>query len=193
MAALAATAAAGTRTHAIIYEPFASSGAPAVRVTSTIQGHCWTGSLATPRRDAWRCMNANPPCLTGGAPCAGAASFIYDPCFSSAKAPGVVLCPAPGPWSDNALEIKLTSRLPTKFANTKSPTTTGLPWALVTMRGWRCGLNTGATTVVDHRRANYFCTGTRDWLWGGPSRRSQPWLIYAAPLSARRLHTRVGV
>lgn len=170
--------ASGERTKLTIYEPFTSSGAPSVRVTSTIRGHCWTGSLATRRGDAWRCMSGN---------------FIDDPCFSSTSATGVVLCPATGPWSSAAIEIRLTRSLPRKYGNKGKPSTAGLPWALVTTSGWKCVLATGATTVVDGRRANYACRGTKDWLWGAPMRRREPWRIDAASVSARKLSRTVSI
>ena len=179
VALLAPTAAAAaTRTRASIYTPFASSGAPTVHVVSTVRGHCWIGSLAAARSDAWRCLSGN---------------LIYDPCFSSPSASGLVLCPASGPWSPRAVEIKLTAQLPTRYANPDKPSTNGLPWALVTSSGWKCRLDTGATTVVQGRRANYSCTGTNDWLWGAPSRRSEPWKISVAPASANELKRRVGI
>ena len=166
------TAVAGQRTQLSIYEPFTPAGAPTVRVTSTIRGNCWTGSSAAAREDAWRCMSGN---------------FIYDPCFSSTGVRGIVLCPATGPWSSAAIEIKLTRRLPSKYGNKGKPSTKGLPWALLTASGWKCRLDTGATAVVDGRRANYACTGTKDWLWGAPTRQSEPWRIYVAPVSAKKL------
>ena len=66
LVAVTAASAAGTATTANVYEPFSVTGSPQVRVTQTVRGHCWTGSLASPRRDAWRCLSGN---------------FIYDPCF----------------------------------------------------------------------------------------------------------------
>jgi hypothetical protein len=171
-------AAAGQRTQLSIYAPFSASGTPTVRVTNTVRGHCWTGSLAAAREDAWRCMSGN---------------FIYDPCFSSASAQGIVLCPATGPWNSAAIEIRLTRSLPNQYGNKGKPSTSGLPWALVTMSGWKCRLATGATTVVDGRRANYGCTRTKDWLWGAPMRRSEPWRIYAASGTARKLSRTIAI
>ena len=165
------TAAAGAPTKLTIYAPFTSSGAPSVRVARIIRGHCWTGSLASSRADAWRCMSGN---------------FIYDPCFSSASTTGIVLCPN-GPWSSAAIEIRLIQSLPRTYANRGKPSTAGVPWALVTTSGWKCLLATGATAVVDRRRANYGCGHTKDWLWGAPMRKPTPWRIYAAPFSATRL------
>jgi hypothetical protein len=174
----AGPAAAATQTQATIYSAFAASGSPAGHVTGTLRGHCWSGSLATERQDAWRCLSGN---------------LIYDPCFSSANAKGIVLCPATGPWSASTIEIKLTSKLPANYGNKGKPSTSGLPWALVTTQGWKCRLTTGASTVVDGKRANYFCTGTADTLWGAPTRASQPWKIYVAPNGAKKLKRKVAI
>jgi hypothetical protein len=171
-AALAAT----PRTRVAIFEAFTSSGAPAIHVTSTVHGTCNGGSSAIDRNDAWRCF---------------AGSFVYDPCFSSTAAPGIVLCPA-GPWSGSGVEIKLTAKL--TGANRRAPSTAGDPWALETTSGLKCELATGATSILDHRRANYFCGKNKDVLWGSPSRTSEPWMIYAAPATATRLvrHDKIG-
>jgi hypothetical protein len=174
----AAGAGAAIRTRATIFRPLTSSGKPAAHISRTVRGYCWTGSSASDRSDAWRCMAGNE---------------IIDPCFSSANAPGMVLCSANGPWSRSLIEIKLTKKLPGKYANTGKPSTAGLPWALLTTSGWKCELDTGATTVVHGVRLNYFCTGTQEGLWGSPSRESQPWRIYAAPSSAKTLRRRVGI
>jgi hypothetical protein len=169
---------AATHTRAHIYTPFRDSGAPAARVIRTVRGSCFSGSIAADRQHAWRCMSGN---------------FLFDPCFSTARAHRIVLCPQSGPWTHTAIKIKLTKRLPLRFANTKPPSTSGLPWALVTGAGWRCTFITGATSVVSGQRLNYGCRGTRDVLWGSPSRRSEPWTIPAAPANTHTLNRRVSV
>lgn len=174
----AARAGAAMRTRASVFHAFTSAGKPAGHVARTLRGSCWTGSLAADRADAWRCMAGNE---------------ILDPCFSSPRARGRVLCPATGPWSSSLVELKLTKRLPGQYANRRRPSTFGLPWALRTTLGWRCELATGATTVVHGLRLNYFCTGTKQGLWGSPLRASEPWRIYVAPSSARTLRRRVGI
>src|ERR1035437_8374763 len=99
-------AAPAPHTRARIYPPFAASGQSAAQVKSTVRGHCWTGSAAIDHQDAWRCLGGN---------------LIYDPCFGSANAKGIVLCPAIGPWSSSAIEIELTSKLPSKHGNKGRP------------------------------------------------------------------------
>ena len=175
-AAAAAPAAGSTSVH--IYSPFTQSGGLPPGITKTVRGSCFSGSSAVAHRDAWRCMTGN---------------LLYDPCFSSARASGLVLCPATGPWSSSVIEIKLTRGLPTKFANKGNPSTSGLPWALVTAAGWKCTLNTGATTEIHGKRLNYFCHGTNNGLWGAPQRKSQPWMIYAAPPQAKTLSNLVAI
>jgi len=172
----AVPAAAGTRTSARIYEPFTASGAPSVHVVQTHRGSCFSGSLAAGRKDAWRCMSRN---------------LIYDPCFSAGKV-HFVLCPS-GPGSSSAIKIKLTRGLPTGFANKGKASTSGLPWGLRTVSGARCLLATGATNVVDHRRANFFCGRNKNVLWGNPIRRTEPWTIFSAPLDAKRLTRKVAI
>ena len=175
-AALAGSALAGaTRTRTHIYEAFTASGAPAVHVKSTVRGECNGGSAATDRDDAWRCFSGND---------------VYDPCFSSSKAKGIVLCPT-GPGSSSAVKIKLTARL--SDGNRGKPSKSGAPWAVETTSGTKCELNTGATTIVDHRRANYFCEHSTSVLWGSPSRESEPWTIYSAPATATKLTRKVKI
>jgi hypothetical protein len=174
-AAVAGAAAAGaTPTRTIIYQAFTPSGRAAIHVTSTSRGHCNGGSSAIDRSDAWRCFTGN---------------FVYDPCFSSTRAPGIVLCPL-GPWTSSGAEIKLTGRL--TGANKGKPSTSGHPWAIETSTD-KCVAATGATSILDHLRANYYCQTTQDALWGYPSRASEPWTIYAAPGTATKLTRKVPV
>jgi hypothetical protein len=175
LAALPALALATTLTHTHVYKPFNSAGKPVGHVTHTYPGSCIGGSDASRRSDAWRCV------VSG--------STITDPCFSSSRAKQFVLCPATGPWSSRVIKIRLFSKLPAGKANKGKPSTRGLPWALVTVKGWKCRLDTGATTTVDGKRQNYFCKGTTKSLWGSPQRRSEPWKIYVAGNHPRHLHT----
>jgi len=166
------------RTQATVFEPFTAAGVPVSRPLKTVTGSCWTGSLASARADAWRCMSGNE---------------IIDPCFGSTQARAIVLCSANGPWDRGLLEIKLTKKLPTRYANKGKPSTAARPWALQTSAGWKCELATGATDVIAGMRLNYFCEGTKRGLWGSPARGSQPWHIYAALPSARTLSKQVNI
>lgn len=157
-----------------IFEAFSGSGRPTVFIASIIRGSCWTSSLAEHRDDAWRCMSGN---------------YIFDPCFSSAKAQGVVLCIV-APWASTAVEIVLTKPLPKPYGG--RPSTAGLPWAIETATGLKCTMATGATTAIGNRRANYGCDAN-EWLWGAPLRGSEPWTIYAAPVTAKHLSKLVKI
>jgi hypothetical protein len=167
--------AGGSRTKTAIYRAFTASGKPAIHVTKTVRGFCWEGSLAAARNDAWRCLSGND---------------IFDPCFSSGKARGFVLCVL-APWTRSGVRMKLTRRLPKPFAG--KPSTRGLPWGIKTTSGLKCVFATGATAAIGHVRANYYCLNSDEWLWGSPSRKSELWTIYIAPLTARKLSARVKV
>lgn len=166
------------RTQTTVFEPFTSAGMPVSPPRKTITGYCWSGSSATSRADAWRCVSGND---------------IIDPCFSSTQARGIVLCSTSGPWDRGLLEIKLTKKLPTRYGNKGRPSTAGLPWALQTTNGWKCELATGATNVIVGMRLNYFCKGTNRVLWGSPARGSQPWHIYVARQNAKTLSNQVNI
>lgn len=171
--ASSAPAAARITTQATIFRPFNGSGAPSIRVQSR-SGYCFTGSVAANRSDAWRCFIGN---------------LIYDPCFSSARVPGVVICP--NRQVIGGIRIRLTRSLPRRFANRRPPSLANQPWNIQLADGRHCVYSSGATNVIQGVRLNYFCpAGTRYGLWGVPNRRVQPWTIRSAPFTARRLGRR---
>jgi hypothetical protein len=170
VSALAAAGGARTQTH--VYRAFKADGSAAIKVLKTVHGSCFSGSSAINRDDAWRCSSGK---------------FLYDPCFSSSKAKGLVLCPA-DPWRQSGIEIKLTKPLPAKFRDKGKPSTSGLPWGIETASGLKCRIETGATGVFHHLRANYLCPGNR-WLYGGPDRKQEPWTIHQGPAHPSKLHT----
>ena len=180
VSASAATAAARSdpsktvRTKTHIFEAFTASGKAAIHITKTVDGYCYIGSLAAARDDAWRCIGGNG---------------LYDPCFSSHKRKGIVLCVS-APWQRSGVEIKLTKRLPKPYAG--KPSTSGLPWGIETTARLKCLFATGGTAAIGRIRANYGCTNNQ-WLWGSPSRKSQPWTIYIAPLTAKKLSARTKI
>jgi hypothetical protein len=163
-------------TSVTVFDAFTAGGSPAIPVHQ-VHGSCFTGSLTSSRADAWRCLSGN---------------YLYDPCFSSQAAPGVVICPNPNPV--RGTEIQLTKSLPRDQGNSGSPSASSRPWALELFNGDHCALSSGATAVVHGVRLNFFCTGeTKRGLWGYPRRTSQPWTILIAPFTARTLSRRVAI
>lgn len=169
----AGVASGAAHTQVIVYETFDASGTPTIAVAQTIKGSCFSGSSAARRRDAWRCMSGNR---------------IYDPCFSAHQV-NFVLCPIGAP----AVKIKLTKPLPGKFANRRKASTSGLPWALRLTSGATCRFLNGATSLVDHRRADYACGTSKNLLWGSPIRSTEPWTIFSAPFTTKRLTSKVAI
>jgi len=162
-------------TTATVYEAFSYHGVVEPNVTSA-SGSCFTSSDVTRRDDAWRCTVGNT---------------LYDPCFSSQFAFGIVVCPIP--WQGSGTEIHLTKPLPKSGSHTV-PSLSLQPWALETASGAFCTLSSGASSVVHGHRLNYFCgRGAKQGLWGFPSRKTQPWTISIAPLNAKVLKHRVAL
>jgi hypothetical protein len=170
------TAAAAPGTKVFLFRAFTSKGRPTIRVTH-VRGSCFSGSDATPRDDAWRCSFGDE---------------LADPCFSSARATGVVLCPSADPASGT--EITLSARLPRAQANRAQPSKNLHPWDLRLSSGRYCEFSGGATSAVAGVRLNYFCEGLTDsGLWGWPDRASSPWTIFVAPFNAKSLTRRVAI
>lgn len=166
-------AVAAAHTTATVYHAFSYHGLVVPRV-SVVAGYCWENSNVTRRRDAWRCFVGND---------------ILDPCFSSALAFGVVVCPRP--WSDTGVEIELSKPLPQPTSQA-APSLALPPWAIQTAARADCLLSSGASSVIHGHRLNYFC-GTQVGLWGFPRRTSQPWTILSAPVNATALTHRVAI
>jgi hypothetical protein len=169
-------AAAHSKTTATIFRAFTSNGTPTIHTRSK-SGYCWTGSLTAVRNDAWRCFVGN---------------YIYDPCFSSSHAHGIVVCP--NLQVNGGIEIRLTRRLPQRFANHPTPSLSDQPWNIELISGKHCAFSSGATTLVHGERLNYFCgVGNNNGLWGYANRRSEPWTILIAPFNATTLHDRRAI
>ena len=169
-------AAVRTSTTATVYSAFSYHGVVVPQVR-TVAGSCWENSAVTPRDDAWRCLVGNA---------------IYDPCFSSEFAYGVVVCPTP--WNDTGVEIQLTKPLPAASSH-RAPSGAMQPWAVQTVAGADCVLASVAGPRPIHgRHLNYFCGPSfKLGLWGFPDRRSQPWTIFSAPQNATVLTHRVAI
>jgi hypothetical protein len=157
-----------------VFRPFSPTGRSRLR-TKTRRGDCFTGSLATVRRDAWRCSMGNR---------------IVDPCFSSRRAPDAVLCPRAA-WKRTGIRIKLRQPLPRPRG--KRPSIKLRPWALELVDGRHCGMETGATEAIGGTRANFDCDAGNDWLWGFPDRSTEPWTIFIAPYGATELSGRAPI
>ena len=159
-----------------VFKPYLSAGEPAFPFR-TESGHCFTGSLAINRTDAWRCIVGN---------------VIHDPCFSSTLDPGGVLCPDRQVTS--GIDIRLTKRLPRALADSGKPSLRNQPWDIELMNGRHFVFSSGATNVVHGVRLNYFCGASCNYgLWGFPRRSTQPWTILVGPFTAKALHERRAI
>ena len=169
-------AGASQRTSARVFQAFSSSGTPTVQIAKTVSGSCFSGSIEADRNDAWRCMSRN---------------FIYDPCFSSSRAKGVVFCPAHA-WARLAVKITLTKKLPSKFADRHQPSTSGQPWAMQTTTGLRCVLEGMGPFINSKQFGDYACTNLQ-WLWDQPNRSTEPWTMFIAGVKAKHLTTKTKI
>jgi hypothetical protein len=174
-AAAAIGASTSTRTH--IYQAWSATGKPTITVTTAVNGSCFSGSIAINRNDAWRCNTGN---------------LIADPCFSSSKTTGAVLCPA-RPWKRTGIKITLTKSLPVAMGNKHTPSTSGLPWGILTFSGLHCQIATGTLPVIMGKPGRYFCAKSSKLLWGRPSRKTEPWTIFIAPATSKTLTHKVKI
>ncbi len=167
-----AVALAAPSTKVVMFAPFGSGGLHAgYKVTSKVHGACWTGSIASQRPDAWRCMVSNN---------------IYDPCFSNAALSSVA-CPSDA-FSKNIVLIILDKPIPTQERNKGKPT----PWALLLGSGTRCYMATGATGEVAGMRLNYGCS-SNGWVLGTVDASKQPWQVFYSAKSDGTGSKRVSV
>src|SRR5581483_3492685 len=107
-------------------EAFAAKPAPtAVRVFvpkipsgTPITGNCWTNSIATNRKGAYRCMNGNA---------------ISDPCFATKKA-SIVVCDADPSTGKPGFAMRVSGPFPPALP-VNGPVT---PWLLKLADGTSC-------------------------------------------------------
>ena len=154
----------------VIYTGETQSGAPAVPISATTSGYCWSNSEAAARSDAWRCTAGNN---------------IHDPCFGSYGIDYVV-CPDVGPWTGRAIEMRLTKPLPPGANQQVQAGLQGDPWALELANGSTCEFLTGAGSLVAGLRENYSCSGHLI-LYGDPSRSSRIWTIFGGAANSPQL------
>ena len=112
------------------------------------EGRCWTGSIALPRKGAWRCMSDNS---------------IYDPCFEPAASSGVVVCDADPSEHKPGFTLKLTEPLPKEDApHLKTPQPKPHPqphpWIVELADGTRCRPYTGTMPFIEGLPpVRYYC------------------------------------
>ncbi len=117
---------AAAQTKVVAFKP------AAMKITSSVRGHCWTTSIASRRSDAYRCMVANS---------------IYDPCFSSGAK--TVACPT-DVAANSGVRITLTRPLPqSNTGNVRNA------WMMQLAGGAKCNMGTG--TVIP--QYPFYCTG----------------------------------
>jgi hypothetical protein len=103
-----------------------------MKVTGTATGYCWTGSIASLRSDAYRCMVGNS---------------IHDPCFTiNAKS---VACPT-NVVANSGVRISLNKPLPRA-----NPNATPNAWMMTLAGGAKCNVGTG--TIIPGYP--FYCTG----------------------------------
>ncbi len=160
----AAAAGPAPKTKVIIFLPYVDGHIkPGMIVAHRASGDCWSTSLATVRRDAWRCMSGNT---------------IYDPCFSPKSGAKMVVCPTD---VFNHKLIVLTLAKPLPKLDSVDPTAKQLrppdlePWFLRLSDGTNCWFVVGATFSIGEHRANYEC-GER-WIIGYPIEKKPQWWV----------------
>ena len=141
-ATVAGAAAGAPATKLVHFRVFTPAGkVVGVRVTKTLHGSCFSGSIGLPRPDAWRCMAGN---------------FILDPCLESPLGPRMPLV-CMTYTGEAAVRFVLTKPLPKKFEN--SPEKRFFAWRLVLANGDVCERFTGtAAGVVQGHGLVYGCT-----------------------------------
>lgn len=136
--ALAQTSIAGPmqRTQVSIFQPAIPEGTPR-------SGECWTSSNAVVRPGAWRCMVGNG---------------IYDPCFSTPRLSGAVICDANPATGAQGFVLKLTKPLPQSSPGVPSQPR---PWLLRLADGSRCEILTGTIAFVAGLDVPYGCSDSQ--------------------------------
>ena len=149
-------------TRVTVYRPFAAGRvSPGLKVVRTAKGRCFSGSIADPRRDAWRCEIKNA---------------IADPCFSDPAVSSWVVCPEDGsPFGTRVVRLALSRALPKSLGNHGSAGQ-GNPWAVKLAGGKICTFLTGATFAFHGERVNYGCD-LKTFLAGSPDRTGVTWTI----------------
>jgi hypothetical protein len=134
--------------------------AKSMHVTERLNGYCWTGSIASERSDAFRCMTGNS---------------IHDPCFT--LSPREVACPTSAEKNEGVV-ISLTKPLPP--ANQSSSV-----WRMQLESGAECNVGTG-TTIPGYP---FYCTGALVCSAPPPGRAQNAVFVHCATLTDGKLST----
>lgn len=105
------------------------------------KGKCWTESIATPRKGAWRCMIGND---------------IYDPCFSTSSEK-MVICDMNPAKNKTGLSVALTEPLPKSSMPKKSEKPGMHPFQLRLTDGSVCAPFTGTRISLGKEIIQYGC------------------------------------
>jgi hypothetical protein len=135
--ALAGTSATSTIVRRV--RPIGADGTlePDYRVVRRARGRCWTSSIASQQRVAFRCLQDN---------------LILDPCFAST--PHVVYC-MKDPWTHRVVRLRI-RRLPSEHnAGIRRLRT---PWGMELAGGRHCVLGTGTAAWVGRTALPYICS-----------------------------------
>lgn len=160
-----------THTKVKVENPFTADGhvRKNLFVGDHLLGHCWTGSIGSQQRNAWRCLSGN---------------IIHDPCFKHAGVRDLICMRAP--WSKTVQRLRLTRRLPSD--GNSGTIDRSQPWGYKLFNGTRCILGQGTANWVGSVALPYFCS--RHHSGTGPNRSHPIWRVRIAPKSLDRLHVR---
>jgi hypothetical protein len=162
------------RTAVNTYVAWTASGALAsgLHATNTVQGSCFTTSIALDTSGVYRCMSGND---------------LYDPCFAGAASSDVLACTA-SPWAGVTL-LDNTASLPVGDLPSSAPPT--VPWAIELVNGAKCVIGTGANSQIGGVTVQYYCSGTS--VTSSVDQTSDPWTVQYDPSSTSSVLTSVAV
>jgi hypothetical protein len=114
---------------------------PVENTVPTKEGDCWTESIATPRKGAWRCRMDND---------------IFDPCFSTSSK-DVVICGADPAKKKIGFAMKLTKPLPQSNLPVQPAQRERTPFQIRLSDGSVCAPFTGTRTMIGEEIMVYGC------------------------------------